>query len=99
MAAVITEASIVIEASAPDAWAVVGDYANDPQWRAAVSRMDQTPPGPVQRGATAVEVLRVLGRTTTTTVEVLSVDAPREFAWRATAGSIAHGTRTLTPLS
>ncbi|MGB4779990.1 SRPBCC family protein [Microbacterium sp.] len=98
MTTVLTRASAVIEAPADAAWAVLGDYANDPLWRRAVSRMEQTPPGIVHDGAQAVEELQTLGRTVVTRVELHDVLPGRSFAWRAVDGTDAHGTRAIVPL-
>lgn len=97
MPPIITTASAPIRASATAAWAVLGDYANDPLWRAAVTRMDQTPPGPVQNGATALEEVRMFGRRVLTRVELHDVVAGVEFSWRAIDGIQAHGIRRIVP--
>ncbi len=99
MNTVVTKASAVIESSAETAWRVLGDYTYDPQWRGAVRRMDQSPPGMVHDGARAVEELRILGRTVVTRVELHDVRPGASFAWHAIDGSDAYGTRTLVALS
>ena len=98
MPPIITAASASIRASADAAWAVLGDYANDPLWRAAVTRMDQTPPGPVHNGATALEEVRMFGRTVLTRVELHGVVPGLEFSWRAIDGIQAHGIRRIVPI-
>lgn len=98
MPPIITTASAPILASADAAWAVLGDYANDPLWRGAVTRMDQTPPGPVHDGATALEEVRMFGRTVLTRVELHDVVAGREFSWRSIGGVQAHGIRRIVPI-
>lgn len=98
MPPVTTKASTVIDAPAEAAWAVLGDYANDPLWRSAVARMEQTPPGPVHDGATAVEELHTFGRTVVTRIELHDVRPGAGFAWRAIDGTDAHGTRTVVSL-
>lgn len=93
---VTTAARVIIHAPRAAAWEVVADYANDPLWRGGVSRMDQTPPGEVREGAPVVEELRVLGRLVRTELEVWEVRTGEMFSWRATDGTNAHGTRTIT---
>lgn len=95
---VVTQGRIVIEAPARTAWELLADYAHDPLWRAAVTRMDQTPPGPVQEGADVVEELHIFGRTVVTRIELHDVQPGTSFAWRAVDGPGAHGTRTIVPL-
>ncbi|QEO09869.1 SRPBCC family protein [Protaetiibacter larvae] len=87
----------VIHAPAAAAWAVLSDYANDPLWRAGVSRMEQTPPGRIREGARAVEQLRVLGRELRNDVVVEDVEEGAWFAWRVIGGVDAHGTRRILP--
>lgn len=95
---IVTEGRVVIDASPAAAWILLSDYANDPSWRRGVSRMEQTPPGPVREGARAIEELTVLGRVTRTLVEISEVVPGRSFAWRAIDGTEAHGTRSIEPL-
>ena len=97
MSMVRTAGRVVIQAPASAAWEVLGDYAHDPAWRSGVSRMEQTPPGRVQNGATAEEDLRVLGREVRTRIELHDV-RDGGFSWRAVDGTHAHGTRTVAPL-
>jgi len=98
MPPIITTASAPIRASADAAWAVLGDYANDPLWRAAVTRMDQTPPGPVHNGATALEEVRMFGRRVLTRVELHDVVTGVGFSWRSIDGVQAHGIRKIVPI-
>lgn len=94
---IITEGRAAIAATPAQAWAFLADYANDPRWRTGVERMQQTPPGMVFDGAPVVEDLRLLGRLTTTHIEVFDVRPEVSFSWRAVDGSHARGTRTLAP--
>lgn len=95
---VITQGRAIIEAPASTAWGLLADYANDPLWRKAVSRMDQTPEGPVREGAHAVEELHIFGRTVVTRIELHDVQPGESFAWRAIDGPGAHGTRAIVTL-
>lgn len=95
---IITEARAVIAAPAAVAWRLLADYANDPLWRARVRRMEQSPPGQVFPGATAVEEIRVLGTLSRAVVEVVTVTPGTSFTWRAIDGADAEGHRTITAL-
>ena len=44
---------------ASQVWAYVADYGNDPSWRAAVTQMRPSVPGPAQVGVTTHERLRL----------------------------------------
>lgn len=79
-------------------WAYIATYANDPTWRAGVSRMHQHSAGPVHVGAEVDEVLRIMGRTVRSRVIIESVDEGRSFAWRVTDGA-AFGRRWVRVLS
>ena len=55
--------SVEIDRPASQVWAYVADYGNDPCWRAAVTQLRPSVPGPAQVGATTHERLRLLGLT------------------------------------
>jgi hypothetical protein len=54
--------SVEINRPASQVWAYVADYGNDASWRAGVSQMRPSQPGPAQVGVTTHELLRLLGR-------------------------------------
>ena len=87
-----------IDASAAAVWAVLADYARDPEWRADVSEMRPEPPGPAAVGTITHEVMKVGGRIYRNTGLVGRVDPGRRLEWRSTAGADAHGSRTVEPL-
>jgi uncharacterized membrane protein len=90
---------IEIDAPARRAWALLADYALDPEWRAGVVSMEPTPPGPVGVGTTTAEVLRFAGRTMRNEGVVVAVDDGRRFEWRTTAGAAdADGAREVEAL-
>ena len=55
--------SVDIDRPAGQVWAYVADYGNDPSWRAAVTQMRPSQPGPAQEVVTTHELLRLLGIT------------------------------------
>ena len=75
--------SVEIDRSASEVWAYVADYGNDPSWRAAVTQMRPSEPGPAQVGVTTYELLRLLGMTFRTDAIIDRVEAGRLLEWRA----------------
>jgi hypothetical protein len=61
----------------------VADYGNDPSWRAAVTQMRPSQPGPAQEGVTTHELLRLLGMSFRTDATIDRVEPGRRFQWRA----------------
>ena len=74
--------SVEIDRPASQVWAYVADYGNDPGWRAAVTQMRPSVPGPAQVGVTTHERLRLLGLTFRTDAVIDRVEAGRLLAWR-----------------
>ena len=75
--------SVEISRPASLVWAFVADYGNDPSWRAAVTRMRPSVPGPAQVGVTTHERLRLLGMTFGTDANIDRVEVGRLLQWRA----------------
>ena len=74
-------------------WAVLADYERDPEWRAGVTTMAPSAPGPVAVGTTTAEVMRFGGRTYRNDGEVVAVEPEVSFRWRTTSGADAEGGR------
>jgi uncharacterized membrane protein len=77
------EGSVEIDRPAGEVWAYVADYGNDPSWRAAVTQMRPSMPGPAQVGVTTHERLRLWGLTVRTNATIDRVEAGRLLQWRA----------------
>jgi uncharacterized membrane protein len=75
--------SVEIDRPASQVWAYVADYGNDPSWRAAVTQMRPSVPGPVRVGVTTHEWLRLVGLTFRTDAIIDRVEAGRLLEWRA----------------
>ena len=75
--------SVEIDRPASEVWTYVADYGNDPSWRAAVTQMRPSVPGPAQVGITTHERLRLLGMTFRTEAIIDRVEAGRLLEWRA----------------
>jgi hypothetical protein len=87
-----------LECPADRVWAVVADYARDPEWRTGVITMVASPAGLVAAGTTTVEQLRLGGRTWRNDGTVTAVDPGTHFTWRTTAGADARGARSVEPI-
>jgi uncharacterized membrane protein len=98
MKEITVRATIEVDGPAEQAWAVLGDYRRDPEWRAGVSTMDPTPPGPAEPGQTTDERMRFAGRSYRNGGRVEGVGPGRELRWRTTSGVDADGTRTVDEL-
>ena len=61
----------------------MANYGNDPSWRAAVTQMRPSVPGPAQAGVTTYERLRLLGMTFRTDAIIDRVEVGRLLEWRA----------------
>jgi hypothetical protein len=75
--------SVEIDRPASEVWAYVADFGNDPSWRAGVTQMRASVPGPVQEGVTTHERLRLLGMTFRSDATIDRVQAGRLLEWRA----------------
>ena len=95
MTTIDMHAAIDIERPAEEVWAVVADYARDPEWRTGVEAMVPTPGGEVRLGTTTAETLRLAGRTWHNDGVVTGVDPGTRFTWRTTLGADADGSRSV----
>ena len=75
--------SMEIDRPASQVWAYVADYGNDPSWRAAVTQMRPSVPGPAQVGVTTHERLRLLGLSFRTDATIDRVEPGRRLQWCA----------------
>lgn len=91
-------ARVEIDRPAAAVWAVLADYARDPEWRGGVREMTPTPAGPVVPGTRTRERMRFAGRELRNDGEVVAVSPGRRFVWRTTAGADAEGAREVHPL-
>jgi uncharacterized protein YndB with AHSA1/START domain len=76
-------------------WAILADYARDPEWRTGVVSMTVDPSGLVRPGAVTAEELRLGGKTYRNLGVVETVDDGIAFSWRTTDGVEADGRREL----
>jgi hypothetical protein len=91
--------SVEIDRPASEVWAYVADYGNDTGWRAGVSLMRPSLPGPAQVGVTTHEALRLLGVTFLTDATIYRVEPGRLLEWRARdRQKHLQGSRLVEPL-
>lgn len=92
------EATAELAAPAHEAWAVIADYARDPEWRTGVLEMTPRPAGLARVGTTTAETMQLGGRTYRNDGEVVAADDGVSFAWRTTEGAEAWGSRRVEPV-
>jgi len=83
------EASIHVERPPDEVFALVGDAANNPQWRRSVVRTEWLDDGPMRAGRRGRQTSRLLHRNWTVEAVVDAWEPPRHVAWRTVAGPIA----------
>jgi len=89
---------VTIDRPASEVWTYVDDYGNDANWRAAVSQMRPSQPGPAQVGVTTHELPRLLGMTFRTDAAIDRVADLRRLKHlpegRSVGGSASQETAT-----
>jgi hypothetical protein len=89
---------VTIDRPASEVWAYMADYGNDANWRAGVSQMRPSQPGPAQVRVTTHELLRLLSMTFRTDATINRVEAGRLLEWRARdRQKQLHGSRLVEP--
>ena len=87
-------ASILIDRSPEDVFAFACDYRNDPHWRSGVADMRLEPGTVIAAGHHTHEIMKILGRTTTTEAEISTHQPPHKTAFRTVGGDLtANGHR------
>jgi Polyketide cyclase / dehydrase and lipid transport len=90
--------SVEVDRPPSQVWAFVADYRNDTSWRAGVTQMRPSQPGPAQVGVITHERLRLLGMTFRTDATITRVEAGRLLEWRAQdRQKQLHGSRLVEP--
>ena len=92
-------ATTTIPRPAAEVWAILADYACDPDWRAGVETMAPSTTGPATVGTTTDEVLHLGGRTYRNGGVVTAVEPGHRLEWRTTSGADADGARTVVPVA
>ncbi len=94
----ITVSTVIAQPSAV-VFDFVSRYTNDPDWRAGIVEMTQTPSGRPQVGVKMVEVGRFFGMKTVTAGEVTryAPDCEIAFAGRMADGTHVSGKRMVEP--
>ncbi len=82
------ENSITIERPIEEVFEYASTPENDPTWVPASIRNQRTLPGPMRVGMTTEETVKLFGRTSRDTFEVIEYDSPTVVAYRATSGPL-----------
>lgn len=93
---ITASAAAEVARPAADVWAIVADYARDPEWRQGVTAM--APSGPLAAGTTTDERMRFAGRHHRNRGIVETVGPDRTVTWRSTSTVDAAGRRTVEAL-
>ena len=80
---------ILIDNPADEVFAFIGNYENDPKWRAGVFEMQHDPPGEAQVGTITREVMRFMGQKTVNYAEVVEYEFGHKTAFETTTGPIS----------
>ena len=91
----VTE-NILIDRPTEEVFAFIGNYENDPKWRAGVFEMRHDPPGEAQVGTKTREVMRFMGRRTVNCAEVVEYEVGHKTAFSTIAGPISASGYRLT---
>ena len=85
--------SIDIAAPPETVWAMVADYARDPEWHEQITSARWTSSEPHGLGSTLEIVEKAMGRELASSYEVTEYDAPRTSAIRSTSGALTTAIR------
>lgn len=80
---VVVQGSVTIDQPLEAVFTYISNYENDPQWRAGVTRMDQSPKGAAQLGTVTREVLKAMGRSNETLAKVVEYEVNRKIAFKS----------------
>jgi uncharacterized protein YndB with AHSA1/START domain len=94
---IMISAAVEVARPAADVWAIVADYARDPEWRCGVTAM--TASGPLAVGMTTDEQMRFVGKRYRNGGVVETVGPDQTFTWRTTSGVEASGRQTVETLN
>lgn len=92
------ESNVVINAPVERVFAFVTDVERQPDWIAAVERVSNLSPGPLQVGSTFRLSLAFMGKTAEADQQITRLDPNRAITQKTTSGPIAtEVTMTLEP--
>jgi uncharacterized protein YndB with AHSA1/START domain len=90
------ESSTLVNRSPDDVFAYATDPAHVAEWQA--SALEVRVDGPLQAGATGVEVRKFLGKRMESTMRIEAHEPPRRFALQVTSGPVPfHVEQTIEP--
>lgn len=80
------EDSIVINHPVEEVFAYLTDVTNWPRWNMVVGNVEQTPPGPLEKGTKLRGAAEVMGRTMQYSGEILEYDPNRKVVQKMRVG-------------
>ena len=80
------ENSVVINRPVEEVFEFVSNFNNDPLWQPAFQEGEITSEGPIGVGTTGRNVIRFLGRTIESTIEMTEYEENRKLGVRTTSG-------------
>ncbi len=83
------QSSIDVDRTPVEVFDFLADFSNNAAWQAGVTRCTETSPPPVGQGSTFLQEGFVLGRRSTTPVEVIEFEPDYRIRTKAAGGSIA----------
>ena len=91
--------SIEIDRPAPDVFAFVSDFPNNPTWQRGQESCEWTSEPPLRVGSTYEQRARFLGREMRNSFEIVELERDRRVTFTSTAGTFPLTvTRTVEPL-
>lgn len=91
--------SIEIDRPAPDVFAFVADFPNNPKWQRGQESCEWTSEPPLRVGSTYEQRARFLGKEMRNSFEVIELEPDRHVTFTSTAGTFPLTvTRTVEPL-
>lgn len=93
------DSSVVIDRPAEEVFAVISDFARNPEWQSGMRSAQWTTEPPVRVESMYQQVARFLGRDVTTTFQVVAYEADRSVTIRSRQSSFPITvTRSVEPL-
>jgi uncharacterized membrane protein len=80
------EMSVVVNRPIEEVFAKATDFNNQAHWTSGLIEAVLTSPGALRAGATYRYTSTMIGQRMDTQGTVITYDAPRDYAWRATSG-------------
>ena len=84
------EKSVHINKPVAEVFAFLTEFSNDAKWQSDLVRSEQTSPGPLGVGTTALYVQKFMGTELNSNVVVTAYEPPKRFAAKTTSGPVQY---------